>query len=287
MKWTLSSLRLSAAAVVTATLLALGGAFGMGARPADALTNCTVADLAIDAEEQAFLTLINNYRGQNGLGTLTMSINLNRAASWMVVDLGTKNYWSHTDSLGRSPSTRAKDCGSPQGVGENLTAGTVRDTAQEAFDSWKASSGHNANMLNGSYKQIGIARFYAPNSTYKWYWATDFSMVNDGTNAATGTTTPPPAPVNAPAALTSPTNGSTLPGTSVKFTWNAGTGVSEYWVYVGTTKGGATLYNKQMGTSLSATVSGLPRDGRTIYLRLWSRIDGAWQYKDYSFRAAR
>src|SRR5688572_2345589 len=136
------------APILAAALLLLGS---LAERPplVFALTNCTVSDNTVDAQEQAFLTLINNYRAQNGRGALTMSVNLNRASTWLAVDMGAKNYFSHTDSAGRSPSTRAINCGSPQGVGENIAAGTVKDTAQEAFDMWKASSGHNANMLNG------------------------------------------------------------------------------------------------------------------------------------------
>ena len=324
-----SSLRLPAAVLLTASVLAAGSFLGSSAPSASALTSCDVASLTIDSEETAFLGLINAYRVQNGLSALTMSTNLNRAASWLAVDLGTKNYFSHTDSLGRSPSTRAMNCGSPAGAGENIAAGTSRDTAQEAFDAWKASSGHNANMLNGSYKQIGIARYYVSSSTYKWYWVTDFSLVNDGTNAggsgggttptatppaatstprpstptatavpatptatmppATATATPPPAstPVAAKATLKSPAAGSTLPGSSATFTWNAGTSAQEYWVYVGTSKGASNLYNKQVGLSLSTNVTGLPRNGQTLYMRLWTRINGAWQYNDYTFRAAR
>ena len=300
----LGSLRLPAAALITASAVLAGSFFGAGAPAASALTSCDVSNLSVDSEESAFLTLINSYRAQNGLGTLTMSTNLNRAASWLAVDLGTKNYFNHTDSLGRSPSTRAMNCGSPKGAGENIAAGTSRDTAQEVFDAWKASSGHNANMLNSGYKQIGIARYYVSTSTYKWYWVTDFSLVDDGTRVGSGgtdgggttnptpTPTPPPAPTPAPAPITgpatlkSPTAGSTLPGSSVTFTWNAGGGAQEYWVYVGTSRGASNLYNRSVGTNLSASVGGLPTNGQTIYLRLWTRLNGAWQYKDYTFRAA-
>ena len=58
---------------------------------ADALTNCTVNDNSVDAEEQAFLGLINNYRAQNGLAALSMSTNLNRASTWMAADMGVKS----------------------------------------------------------------------------------------------------------------------------------------------------------------------------------------------------
>ena len=52
-----------------------------------------------------------SYRASNGLGSLTISTNLNRGAAWMAQDLADNNYFSHTDSLGRSPYARAIDCG--------------------------------------------------------------------------------------------------------------------------------------------------------------------------------
>lgn len=184
--------------------LGLGGAlfaafaiFLGGGNRAGALTNCTVSHDSLDSEEQAFLGLINNYRAQNGLGALTISTNLNRAAAWMVEDLGANNYFSHTDSLGRSPYARAVDCGYPSGAGENLAAGGAADSAAAALQMWQASAGHNANMLGGYYQQIGIARHYSANSTYGWYWGTSFGTSNDGTGGG-GAGNPPP-PTNTPA----------------------------------------------------------------------------------------
>ncbi|MEO6397635.1 MAG: CAP domain-containing protein [Tepidiformaceae bacterium] len=277
-------------AVALGGLCAITSAAGTAAvidtHPASALTNCSVNDLSIDGEETAFLGLINQYRAQNGLGALTLSSNLNRAASWMVVDLANNNYFSHTDSLGRAPSTRSVDCGYPNGAGENLAAGTVRDTAQEAFDAWKASSGHNANMLTSYYQQIGIARFYSGSSTYGWYWATEFGTVDDGTSGSVGSGTPPPVVVTK-AALTSPEQGITLGGSTATFAWSAGSGALEYFLYAGTTGVGSNnLYGASQGLSLGRSVSNLPTDGSTIYIRLWTRSAGGWAYNDYSFQAA-
>lgn len=176
-----------ALAIAGALLAAFAMTFADDNR-AGALTNCTVTHDANDSEELAFLGLINNYRAQNGLGALTISSNLNRGSAWMVEDMATNNYFSHTDSLGRSPYQRAIDCGYPSGAGENLAAGTNWSTAQTAFDAWKASSGHNANMLGQYYRQIGIARFNAPGSTYGWYWATTFGTVDDGSGGGGGGT---------------------------------------------------------------------------------------------------
>jgi hypothetical protein len=29
----------------------------------------------------------------------------------------------------------------------------------------------------------------------------------------------------------------------------------------------------------------LPTDGRTLYVRLWSLVSGAWQFNDYTYTA--
>ncbi len=175
-------------------MLGAGGLTATGSSVANALTNCTVSDYSLDSEEMAFLTLINNYRqSQNPpLQPLTLSTNLNRAAHWMAWDLGTRadKVFSHTDSLGRGPGQRVLDCGYPQQGGENLAAGTSWSTAQKAFDAWKSSSGHNANMLFAYYQQIGIARVNVPGSQYSWYWVTNFGTTNDGTSGANATNTP-------------------------------------------------------------------------------------------------
>lgn len=272
------------AVAATVSILAGGVAFVHVPQSAQALTSCDVADNSVDAQESAFLTLINSYRAQNGLAALTLSTNLNRSSSWLAVDMASKNYFSHTDSLGRSPSQRATDCGYPSGAGENIAAGTVWDTAQEAFDAWRNSPGHNANMLNGSYKQIGIARYYGSGSTYGWYWVTDFGLVNDGTSGG-GTPTPPPAQ-NVKADITSPAAGSTLPGNTTTFNWNAGSGAAEYFFYAGSTPGANNYYGNSTALNRSVTVSSLPTNGSTVYVRLWTRFGNGWQYTDYTYRAA-
>jgi len=228
-------------AVLLAVAIAALSSLGAGPRTADALTNCSVADLTFDSQEQAFLTLINNYRAQNGLGALQTSVNLNRAASWLAKDMADKNYFSHTDSLNRSLGTRLSQCDdSYSSAGENIAAGTVTDTAQKAFDLWVNSEPHRLNMLNLNWKQIGIARYYNGNSTYKWYWVTDFHAPDDLTRVSGGGGGSSCA---APTIQTmSDTNNSG--GGSVTFSWGAVPGASTYritrrsgssWVGLGTT----------------------------------------------------
>jgi hypothetical protein len=85
--------------------------------------------------------------------------------------------------------------------------------------------------------------------------------------------------------LTTPAPNSSLPGSSVTFSWTAGTGVTQYWLSVGTKFGGLQYSNASAGTSLSATVNGLPTDGRTVYVRFWALVAGNWLFKDYTYTA--
>jgi len=76
------------------------------------------------------------------------------------------------------------------------------------------------------------------------------------------------------AAITSPTNGSTLTGASTTFTWSAGAGgVTGYYLHIGTTSGGSNLVNIGPLVGTSATVD-LPTDGATIYVQLQTSFSG-------------
>src|SRR5579871_354659 len=94
------------------------------------------------------------------------------------------------------------------------------------------------------------------------------------------------------ATMATPTPGSTLTGSTVTFTWNAGTNISQYYLYVGSVQGGNDLYGQNQNLGLTATVSNLPTDGRTLYVRLWSLVNGAatdisigWHFNDYQYLA--
>jgi hypothetical protein len=86
--------------------------------------------------------------------------------------------------------------------------------------------------------------------------------------------------------MAAPAPGSTLPGNAVAFGWSAGTGVTQYWLYVGNAPGTFDLYNQSTATARSVNLTGLPVDGRTLYVRLWSQVAGGWQFNDYTYRAA-
>jgi len=93
-------------------------------------------------------------------------------------------------------------------------------------------------------------------------------------------------PLTVRARLLSPAPFSVLPGASATFTWKAGTGSSQYWIYVGSSLGATDIWNQNQGTGLTRTVTGIPTDGRKVYVRLWSLASGFWYYTDYSFTAS-
>jgi hypothetical protein len=86
------------------------------------------------------------------------------------------------------------------------------------------------------------------------------------------------------AQITSPTNNSVLPGASVNFTRDNGSGVAAYYLYVGTTPGGGNLFSGVM-SSTTQNVAGIPTNGSTIYASLYSYIGSAWQGNSYSYTA--
>ena len=86
------------------------------------------------------------------------------------------------------------------------------------------------------------------------------------------------------AALTSPKAGSTLTGSSATFTWTAGTGVTQYELDLGTTGVGSTnLSSTGHTTATTASITGIPMTGATLYARLWSYIGSTWSSADYTF----
>ncbi len=139
---------------------------------------------ANEAEEQRFLELINGYRQANGLGPLAPSETLSRAAERHSEDMQTYGFFSHTTKassyypVGSSFSDRLTREGYPTDnayTAENIASGYT--TAEEVFEAWRLSPGHNVNMLDRNYTAIGIGQVGT-------YWTTDFGSVVDSALSA-------------------------------------------------------------------------------------------------------
>ena len=106
---------------------------------------------------------------------------------------------------------------------------------------------------------------------------TSFALVGSGASITCASA------VASPASIVSPVNGATLGSSTATFSWNAGTGVSQYWLYVGTSLGASDIYNSDQGTARSRTLYNIPTRGQRVYVRLWSNTSSGWQYRDTSY----
>ncbi|MGC4107372.1 MAG: CAP domain-containing protein [Thermomicrobiales bacterium] len=140
----------------------------------------------LDPNASAFLQLINSYRQQNGLQPYTASPTLGAAALAHSQDMATQDYSSHTGKDGSTPESRMQAAGYDTNqagfTGENIYWGGGVDlgTAQAAFDWWRNSPGHNANMLSPNFTAIGIGVATNP-ATGKTHWTTTFGGRVDAT----------------------------------------------------------------------------------------------------------
>jgi len=86
--------------------------------------------------------------------------------------------------------------------------------------------------------------------------------------------------------ITSPAPNSTLTGSSQVFTWTAGTLSTAYEIDAGSTPGGNNYFHSgNLGNVTSKTVTGLPTNGSTVYVTLFSLVGGQWLYNQYTYTA--
>jgi hypothetical protein len=85
--------------------------------------------------------------------------------------------------------------------------------------------------------------------------------------------------------IATPVPNSTLSGSTVTLSWSSGTGVTAYWLDVGTAIGHGNIFGNNVGTALFHTVTGIPVNGSPIYVQLWSQIGGVWNLNRYTYTA--
>ncbi|HEX2137502.1 MAG TPA: CAP domain-containing protein [Microvirga sp.] len=136
-----------------------------------AVSGCTKSDLspvhAVGAssatDAAAAASLISAYRVSRGLSPVAVDPRLNRAAEHQARVVAAAGRLSHGDF-----GERMQQYGILGYAAENLSAGT--DGVGEAVNQWKASPGHNQNLLLPEVRRIGLARADSK-SRYGRYWA--------------------------------------------------------------------------------------------------------------------
>ena len=83
-----------------------------------------------------------------------------------------------------------------------------------------------------------------------------------------------------------PVSNTVLVGSTQTFRWTAGSGATQYWIYIGSARGAANYANVNLGGALSYTATTLPTNGSAVWVRMWTLNGGVWSYNDYQYSAA-
>ena len=238
----------------------------------------------------------NQYYQSGSLPTTTESVTVNSLpldGSTVYVTL----YWLIGGSWVANPYTYTAFGGSGQGQitsptpGSTLTGSTVTFTwtaGQSATAYWLdagSSAGGNQYYQSGNLGNVLTTTASGLPSNGSTVYVTLYSYVS-GVWLSTGYTYTAYNLAAAGGVITTPTPGSMLNGSSVTFDWTAGAGATNYWLDVGSTPNG-NQYEQSgpLGNVLTTTVSGLPTDGSTIYVTLYTYVSGVWSANSYTYTA--
>ncbi|WTN44289.1 CAP domain-containing protein [Streptomyces sp. NBC_00631] len=112
--------------------------------------------------------LVNAERSKVGCSALTLNTTLSKVAQAHSEDMALHQNMSHSGSDGSSPGDRLTRAGYTwSAYGENVAYGYA--SPEQVMAAWMASPGHKANILNCTFKEIGVG-LAQPNS----YWTQDF-----------------------------------------------------------------------------------------------------------------
>ncbi|PZT73710.1 MULTISPECIES: sigma-70 family RNA polymerase sigma factor [unclassified Streptomyces] len=122
------------------------------------------------SEAEQVLALVNTERAREGCGPVTGNAQLTTAAQRHSEDMAARDYFSHTSQDGSGPGDRITATGYRWSTyGENIAKG--QRTPAAVMDSWMNSPGHRANILNCSFKELGVGVEDSPGGIV---WTQDF-----------------------------------------------------------------------------------------------------------------
>lgn len=122
-------------------------------------------DPTLTADETKLLELVNNVRATGcdcggeampAVGAVVWNDTLELAAQGHSDDMKTNNYFSHTGLDGSTPGDRITAVGYNWFTyGENIAQGYT--TPEEVIQGWLESEGHCRNIMDGDFKEMGVA----------------------------------------------------------------------------------------------------------------------------------
>lgn len=108
-----------------------------------------------DGPEAQVLALVNQERASAGCSPVTSNAELTRAADDYSDVMADSGVMSHTGPDGSTMTTRVEAAGYEWStLGENIARGQA--DAASVMESWMNSPGHRANILNCSFKELGV-----------------------------------------------------------------------------------------------------------------------------------
>ena len=165
---------LIAAAVAGTVLAAWTAAAAFPASVSASTVSSTPALAGVAGAQQQVLALVNSRRQRHGCGPLTASVPLTQLAQSYSTEMGTEDFFSHTDPAGRTPWDRAKAVGIANFGGENIAMG--QQSPQSVMSAWMSSPGHRANILDCSYRTVGVGVYYGYDTGSGPWWTEDFGF---------------------------------------------------------------------------------------------------------------
>jgi Pro-kumamolisin, activation domain/Bacterial Ig-like domain (group 3) len=242
----------------------------------------------------------NIYASQGGYGLWTASGSATLSTPGTHVITASYTDVNYTSSTSNSMTVYVTNTGSASGIYFPLPGSTLAATGTTNFK-WFANGANAAahywldigsTQGGNTYSQSGnlgnVLSQTVNNNVFptngSTVWARLWSLVNgvwqfsDAQYTASGTS-------SGLATITSPVPPGPLSGSSVTFNWNAGTNVTAYALNVGNTAGSGNYYQSGNLSTQTATVNGLPTNGSTVYVTLFSEIGGNWQNNQYTYTA--
>jgi uncharacterized protein YkwD len=128
------------------------------------LETASMSMAASVSDAKAAARLISHYRASHGLGAVTVDERLNRAAEHQARAVAVTGILDHGEFTSRMAAYGIRGYRA-----ENLAAGS--DRVEDVIARWKASPGHNQNMLLPMVTKVGLARVDSPGTGYGRYWA--------------------------------------------------------------------------------------------------------------------
>jgi uncharacterized protein YkwD len=165
--------------IATACLLAVASGCTSTASPelSDSDTTrgkaiCTIPETDQEIIEDV-LVLINDLRAEAGVASLVPNETLIRVAESYACEMVEEDFFAHENpETGIGSGERLTSAGYIYwAMGENLAV--AQTSAEEVVAAWMNSPRHRENILDPSWREVGMA--VRTGGTYGWYWVQEFA----------------------------------------------------------------------------------------------------------------